>query len=898
MKNWKTWLWILLGVILFLVAVNLAFYFFFLDFVVDYWWFSSLDYGYYFFLRLLYRYLVFVGVTLVFFLIFFINFWFAFRILGAVQPSSAGREQSRRFQRMLEMFRTGSLAVYTPLSLVLAIFVAYPLFEKWEIFLFYLFGPQAGITDPAYGKDISYYLFSYPLYSFLERRLLYAFVILLASSLILYWIKRRMFSTADRTLPKGLKIYLNVLALLTIALFGWQFLLKRYALLYNTEHMPLFFGPGFTQMNVTLPLIWAGLAAWILAACCLLFFINKRKGLIPAVSLTVVFAAVIGLLNTTFVTDLVQRYLVLPNELSREAPYIENSVEASLAAYNLSGVKTRKFDVQTFPWTETAGDISKNIRNIPVWDRPMLDAVYDQLQSIRPYYNFTGADVDRYNVAGRYQQVNLAAREINLSNMPAAARNWTNRRLQYTHGYGMVMTPAAQSGRTLMNWYIKGIPPETDYDFTLAQPAIYYGQEDHNYVIAPNEVGEMDYPEGDGFVSSDYTGKVGVPIDTLFRKLILSEYFDDRNILFTTKTQENSKILFRRNFRTAIGVLTPFFDLDQDPYLVITEDGLYWIQDAYTKSRWFPNAARYDGIHNYIRNSVKIVIDAYDGTIDYYIADASDPIIEAYSRMYPGLLKPMDQMPDDVRKHVRYPKDIFTIQMNIYKKYHQSDPGTFYREEDIWEFAEKAIDEGEAGEAQAMDPYYLTLNLIEKERQEFLLLVPMSPKNRPNLRSLVIAGCDREHYGEFFVYSFPKGELVYGPAQINALIEQDTDIAEQFTLWDQRGSEVKRGRMIILPIGKMVFYIQPVYLTAATKLKIPQLQRLIISQGSMVAMDVSLDEAFSQIEKRLKDAGARLQPPAAVGAPPGALPETQIQENQEPGAQGPGKNESTRPSSD
>lgn len=866
MKKWKKWLGIVLGIAVILGIADIAFYFFFLDFVVDWWWFNSLGYGGYFFLRLVYRYLIFFGVTLVFFLVFFLNFWVASRFLGATKPKTATGEQSKRFSRMLEMFRTGSLTLYTPLSLVLAIFVAFPLFEKWQTFLFYLFGPGTGVADPAYGKDVSFYLFAYPLYSILEQRLLYAFIILLAASLVLYWIERRMLSKTEHSLPRGAKIHLNILAVIAIALFGWQFFLQRYALLYNTEHMPLFFGPGFTQMNVTLPLIWAGLAAWLLAAASVLFFINKRKRFIPAGALTLVFVAILGLLNTDFLTNQVQKYLVLPNEPAREAPYIKNSVEATLAAYNLDEVETRKFDVQTFPWTETAADIQKNIENIPVWDRPLLNAVYDELQSIRPYYNFTDTDVDRYNVDDSLQQVNLAAREIDLSKMPESSRNWTNEHLQYTHGYGLVMTPAAQSGRQFMKWYIKGISPRSDYGLEVEQPAIYFGQMDHNYVIAPNEVGEMDYPKGNGFATSHYEGKAGVPINSVFRKLLFSIYFNDRNILFTTKTNDNSKILFRRNFEEAIDIITPFFERDRDPYLVLTSEGLFWIQDAYTKSRWYPNAARYDGEHNYIRNSVKIVIDAYNGTIDYYIADDDDPIISAYDRMYPGLLKSMDRMPEALKKHIRYPRDIFKTQMDIYKKYHQKDPGTFYREEDMWEFAEKTTGDREDAGAQEMEPYYLTLNLIQKERQEFLLLAPMSPKNRSNLRSLVIAGCDDEHYGKFYVYSFPKGEQVYGPGQINALIDQDTAIAEQLTLWNQIGSEVTRGRMIILPIGNMVFYIQPVYLTAASKLKIPQLQRLIVSQGNVVAMDVSLAKAFNKIEKRLK---AESQPvPAAVGPTP------------------------------
>ncbi|MBS3808789.1 MAG: UPF0182 family protein, partial [Desulfobacterales bacterium] len=423
--------------------------------------------------------------------------------------------------------------------------------------------------------------------------------------------------------------------------------------------------------------------------------------------------------------------------------------------------------------------------------------------------------------------------------------------LQYTHGYGLVMTPAAQSGDKLMQWFIKGIDPESDYGFSVSRPGIYFGLEKLDYAIAPNDAGEMDYPRGDSFASTDYSGKAGVPIDSVFRKLLFSIYFKDRNIFFTTKTNNNSKIIFHRNVKDAISYLTPYFTIDSDPYLVATDKGLYWIQDAYTRSKWYPNAAPYDGKHNYIRNSVKIVTDAYNGTVDYYIADPDDPVVKAYARIYPGLLKPLEEMPEKLRSHIRYPKHIFEIQMNIYKKYHQRDPKTFYRQEDLWELAHQTKKEIREIGTQSMQAYYLTLDLIEKDNPEFLLISPMSPKNRPNLRSLVIAGCDGNHYGKFYVYSFPKGEQVYGPSQISALIDQDTEIAEQFTLWDQAGSEVKRGRMIILPIADVVFYIQPVYLSASAELKIPQLRRLIVTQGDRVAMEVSLEKAFDRIRNSL-----------------------------------------------
>lgn len=849
MQKWRRWLLALAAAAAIIGTGYVAFYFLFLDFLVDYWWFDSLGYGRYFLLRFFYRYMVFAGATLVFFLIFFLNFWIASRFLGTGLPASEKKDKDRRlrYRQVARMFQSGSMKVYAPLSLVLSVFIALPLFEKWERLLFYLAGPKAGVTDPALGKDIGFYLFSYPVHILVDQRLMVAVSVVIAASILLYWIERRMLAGSGRSFPRGARIHLNIMALVLAALVGWGFLLKRYGLLYYSEHLPLFFGPGFTQMHVTLPLVWAAFALWAAAVIGGLYYLNFRKGAKPAIGLVLVFIGVLALGNTRFLPSMVEKYLVLPNELSRQGPYIENSISATLAAYRLDDVETRDFEVEKIGWDQTGQAFRKNIENIPVWDRNLLEDVYDQLQSIRPYYNFTGVDADRYHVVDRYQQVNLAAREINLDKLPGTGKNWINRHLQYTHGYGLVMTPAAQSGEELMRWFIEGIEPRSEYGLRVSRPGIYFGLADLDYAIAPNDAGEMDYPEGDAFVSTDYSGKAGVPVDSLFRKLLFSIYFDDGNIFFTTKTNPESKILFRRNIREAVSRLTPFFRLDSDPYLVAAEEGLFWIQDAYTRSRWYPNAAPHDNGYNYIRNSVKIVIDAYNGTVDYYLADPQDPVISAYNRIYPGLLKPMDEMPDAIRAHVRYPKDIFEIQMNIFKKYHQTDPKTFYREEDLWEFAHQTRKEIREIGTQSMQAYYLTLDLIEKPNPEFLLISPMSPQNRPNLRALVIAGCDEPHYGKFYVYSFPKGKQVYGPSQISALIDQDTDIAEQFTLWDQAGSEVKRGRMIILPIGKTVFYIQPVYLSASAELKIPQLQRLIVTQGEAVVMDVSLEKAFERI---------------------------------------------------
>ncbi len=833
-------------------GLYVVFHVVFLDFVVDLWWFRALGYEGYLWLRIVYRYVIFVLTVVLSFAVFFCNFWIASRYLGVGHPAHAEGQGGEKIHRdLLGMFRSASLKVYAPLSALLSVFIAIPLFREWEKTLLYIFAPHSGVKDPVYHGDISYYLFSLPIHNLVRSRLLIIFGFLTVATLILYWLEKRAMAKADRRLPLGARVHVSVLVLLFGAVQVWGYMLDRYALLYSQAYQPLFYGPGYTEMKIELPLIWLGivfLAAFAVSA--VLLMVTKRTGkkVLLCVALAGGWLLVQGLRQSDYVARQVQKYIVEPNEVSRQSPFIENNIQATLAAYGLTKVKLRDYAVQPLPWSVETSMVRENLRNIPVWDAELLGDVYEQLQGIRPYYDFQGIHVDRYTVNGRYQQVYLAARELNLEKLPAHAKNWINRRLQYTHGFGLVMTPAAQGGDEIITWFLQDIPPRSDYGVEVEEPRIYYGLGSYGYIVAPNEVGEMDYPQSDTNITVDYEGKGGVPLSSVFRKILFSVYFKDRNLLFTTKTNNRSRLLFHRNIRDRIRKLTPFFLLDGDPYVVVTAKGTFWIQDAYTVSDRYPASMPSGRGFNYIRNAAKVVVDAFNGTVTYYMADPSDPIVRAYQRMYPGLLKPLEDMPSELKAHIRYPRDLFSIQMTIYAKYHQKDPDVFYREEDLWEFPK--IYDPKA--TVHMKPYYVTLNLIDRDRSEFLLLSPMSPKGRDNLRALVVAGCDGKHYGELVVYSFPKGMQVYGPSQIDALIDQDTTIAEQFTLWNQVGSEVRRGKMIILPIGEAVVYIQPVYLRAAGRLKIPELKRLIMSQGDTVVMDKSLEQAFDHLEAQVR----------------------------------------------
>lgn len=849
MKNWKRKL---IGSGIFLVVFVVALLglsLIFMDFVVDCMWFNALHYEGYFWLRLTYKYIVFTAATLLFFAIFFFNFWVASRYLGASVPETSKKEKGtgKAPKDIIKMFRSGSLKLYTPLSLVMSIAVSFPLYRKWESVLFYVFGGKVGVPDPIYGKDVAYYLFSFPIYLLLQHRLLIAFLILFGALLFLYWLEHRLLSGENLHLPRGAKIHLSFLIMLIILIQDWGYILQRYELLYSTTHETLFFGPGFVEMWIILPLIWLCLLLFMIMAFYFVRFIHTKKGLKFVVLFTALFIIATVARHSSFLTNAVEKFIVKPNEITKEAPFIASNIKATLAAYKLDQVKIKDFHTQQIPWTVTP-KIEKGIQNIPVWDREVLDEVYKELQGIRPYYNFKAVNVDRYAVENQYQQIYVSAREIDTIKLPDYAQNWINTHLQYTHGNGAVMTPAAQAGDEFMVWFIQDIPPASRYGFTIKQPGIYYGIGKYSYALAPNSVGEFDYPTGNTNVMSNYGGTGGVPFSSLFRKLLFSVYFHDKNIFFTTKTTDKSRILIKRNILNRIRTLTPFFLLDSDPYVVITPEKFYWIEDAYTTTDMYPDSEYYNAFFNYIRNSVKIVVDAYNGSVTYYIADPSDPITQAYRRMYPGLLKSMDEMPDEIKKHIRYPRDFLRIQMSIYAKYHQTNPELFYRQEDIWGFSKiyrhkKSLN---------INPYFLTLNLFRPAQPEFLLILPMSPINRDNSRALVVGRCDGDHYGEIVVYSFSTEKQVYGPSQIDALIDQNTSIAKQFALWNQKGSQVIRGRMIVLPVGQVLLYIEPVYLKATETLNIPQLKRLIVSQGDAVVMEPSLEAAFRKMEKKLE----------------------------------------------
>lgn len=858
MRNWKLLPSLAIATIVGAIGLYVAFYFVFLDFFVDLWWFRSLEFEGYFWLRLLYRFIFSGAVTIFFFSIFQFHFWIASRYLGLNPPDEVlmDDKKRRRFQRFAEIFASGSIKIYTPISLILAVAIAIPFYLHWENALLFFFGNDAGIVDPVYGNDVSFYMFSYPIYMLIQKELLTTAVVVLFATGLLYWAEHIFVPNQSKEFPIGAKIHLAVLFGFVVLFVAWGFMLDRFSLLYSDASEPVFFGPSFVDLRYRLPLIWLSAISFLAFAGSLLFYVfseRHRSKLSIAVS-ALFFAAVLGLKSSALIPELIEKFIVKPNFTRTETDSIRYNIDATLAAYDLNNIHSVDFTVNLDATQDIeAWSTQKHFENIPVWDREFLIDSYQQLQGIRPYYRFPTVDEDRYYINGHYQQVNLAAREANISRMPSEAQNWENTHLRYTHGYGAVVSPAAQDAGIPIVWYLRDLNLSSDVGFSIKYPDIYYGLENYLYAIVPNNLPIKDISGTLPGEMLDYQGNSGIPIPSYFRKLLFAFYFKDEKIFFSPNVSTESKVLMRRNIDERIQHLTPFLHLDKDPYLVIDKDRFYWIQDAYTLSNKYPvskpAADDYlDGQHefNYIRNSVKIVVDAYDGSVDYYISDAKDPIINAYNRAYPGLFKKLDEMPVALLEHLRYPRDLYYMQMKIFAKYHQTNPAQFYEQAETWQYA--SVD------GEPVLPYFITMDFERcNEREELTMINPMTPVHRDNLSMVGVAStldenrCDISYKPGITIYKFPKEVQVNGPSQVNALIDQNPEIAAQFTLWNQQGSEVRKGRMVILPMGHSILYVQPIYMLAS-KTKMPELARVIVSIGNQVVMDKTLLAAFDKLK--------------------------------------------------
>jgi uncharacterized membrane protein (UPF0182 family) len=745
---------------------------------------------------------------------------------------------------------SGIQRVIKPLSIVAGIAVAFFVGQwgamKWEDFLLFKNSINMNISDPILGRDIGFYIFRLPFIEALKGFAGFALAFTMILAAANYFIRGGI-SVTERSFSIDRRVtrHIGILAGLFIFNMGFGFYLDTFRLLFS--NYGVVFGAGYADINAKLfsykiLIVVTPLAGIVFMAGILKGF--KRLAVIPLIVILMIYIA-----GIIVYPSVLQKFKVGPNELVLETPYIEHNIKFTRMGYDLDRIKVIPFDAD---YNLVAGDIEKNdatIKNIRLWDHSPILRTYSQLQQIRTYYKFADVDNDRYTINGEYMQVMLSPRELSYNDLPS--RTWINERLTFTHGYGIALGPVSRiSKEGLPEFIVKDIPPISHADLKVTRPEIYYGELSNDYVIVKTKVSEFSYPTTEGNVYTSYEGAGGVKLDSIFKKALFSIKFKTEKIILSADITRDSRILYYRNILERVKILAPFLLFDTDPYLVVTKDGgLAWIIDAYTVSSRMPYSKPIDRNINYIRNSVKVVVDAYSGVVSFYVSDPDDVIIKVYSTIFPDMFKSLTDMPEDMRKHIRYPQRFLQIQASIFASYHMTDPQVFYNKENLWEvpaFGEKP-----------MEPYYTIMKLPgekpEKNKEEYILLLPYNPAKRDNLAAWLAARCDEPNYGKLVVYTFPRDRLIYGPKQVDARINQDSYISQQLTLWGQRGSQVIRGSLLVIPIERSLLYVQPLYLAAADKVGLPELRRVIVAYENEVLMEENLEIALQRLFGAKKD---------------------------------------------
>lgn len=732
------------------------------------------------------------------------------------------------------------LAAFTAFSLIIAFLFSFSVAGDWVILQKFLHPTPFGELDPVFQRDIGFYVFQLPFYQFLYNVTSWTILIIAFWVVIIYLLVSFAQGAPGQLLQSiAARYHLSFLAAFFFILKAAGYQLDQYALLFT--HNGAVWGLGYTATHTTL--VAYKVLTYISLICALVILINlfmrRFKLIVYSIGFLLLASVLLGGIYPVFV----QRFIVTPNEISLETPYLERNIQYTRKAYKIDNIEKRSFPAGRVLSLEDIQANRDTINNIRLWDWEPLQQTYSQLQEIRLYYQFKDIDVDRYLVDGRYRQVMIAARELNQEHLPANAKTWMNLRLKYTHGYGVAMSPVNEfTGEGLPAYLLKDIPPVTTTDLQVTRPEIYYGELTDNYVIVNTKTQEFDYPSGDDNVFSTYEGGSGVGLDSFMRKIMFAFSLGDYKLLLASDVDYSSRVLYYRNIKQRVQKIAPFLDYDSDPYIVLSEGKLYWMWDAYTTTDKYPYSEPYNKVNNYIRNAVKIVIDAYTGNVDFYISDAEDPVVLTYSKIFPGVFKTLAEMPEDLKKHVRYPVDLFAIQNEMYAVYHMEDTQVFYNKEDKWNLPTELF----GNEERAMQPYYTITKLTSESEPEFVLITPFTPQNKKNMIAWMAARSDEGDYGKLLAYSFPKQELVFGPMQIEARINQDTTISQQLALWDQRGSRVIRGNLLVIPVKDALLYVEPLYLQAEQS-KMPELRRVIVAHGDMVVMEPTLETALEKI---------------------------------------------------
>ncbi len=824
-------------------------------FYTDYLWYGEVGYTSVFWKRIATQVWLFFAFAVLFFALFYGNIYLARRLTPRYQRPPAAlspvEESVLRFRESAGRWLDRGLLAG---SVLISLLVGWGSAGQWENVLKFFTHASFGKADPVFGKDLGFYVFEFPLLRYFSGWLFTVLVFTALAAVAVHFLYGAInFGAKGSRFAPHVKAHLSVLAGALLLVQAWRFRLDMFALLHS-HHGPVT-GATYTDVHARIPAYWTLIVTCLVCAALFLLNIRYRGWRLPLAGVVAIVA--ISLLAGSLYPFIVQTYVVKPKELARESEYIGYNIEFTQDAYRIQDegegatVERRLFPAST---NLTYQDILENettVDNIRLWDPRLVQQVYNQRQELRQEYDFNDVDVERYTVfGGRYTQMLVSGRELDVEQLREDARTWQNVHLSYTHGYGVVASPtnevSAEGDPVLV---IRDIPPVSaeGLGVELLRPEIYYGERAHDYVVVRTGAPEIDYPLGNTnkYVEPYYQGEGGIPVSSFLRRLAFSIRNRDISFLFSGYIHRDSRLMFRRDVRERALEVAPFLRLDGDPYLVVTDEGrLVWILDAYTTTDLYPYSEYYKDEFNYIRNSVKVVIDAYDGKLTYYLADPEDPIAQTYGRIFPGLLTPLEEMPGDILRHIRYPEDLFSIQMEMFRTYHINDVSAFYQKEDVWDVSTETY--GAGAEPQPVTPYYVILKIPGEEREEMVLMLPFNPRGKDNMVDWVAARCDFPHYGKLLNFSFPAGRLVNGTQQFESLVDQKTEISEQITLWNQAGSRVIRGNTLVIPIEESLIYVEPLYLLA-TNPAIPQLKRVIVGFGDRVEMKPTLREALQAL---------------------------------------------------
>jgi len=857
--------WLIL-ILLFVILFVIPFFESGLGLITDWWWYQELGYVIVFKRELLTG--LYLGLTfgVLFFLIVYINVWLARRTTAREIDLDSPIWRNFPYYDALKTFLTRFLFAAL---VVLGIFFGVWAANQWVEYLQFSNPTEFSIADPLFHRDIGFYVFRLPFYQFLQSFAMAAMVISLVVSTLIHLIQGEL-SVFRRGMSMEPRMRAHLLSLVAIIglLFAVSYQFDVWDLLYSARGVV--YGASYTDVHADLPLLRYLTGAAVLTSIFALVQILRRgyKLLLAGLGLIV-----LGVVGQAVYPEFVQKFEVVPNEINKERPYIQDVIRYTRQAYDIQNINEGEFPAED---SLSANDLKKNdltIKNIRLWDHQPLLATYAQLQEIRTYYDFVDVDNDRYTVNGEYRQVMLSPRELASESLPS--RNWINEHLTYTHGYGLCLGPVNMiSSEGLPQFFIKDIPPVSTVNIKVTRPEIYFGELSNNYCFVKTTSPEFDYPSGEENKYTRYSGSGGVLVDSLIKRVLFAMRFKEIKFLLANDITDESRLMFYRRVLERVEKLIPMARVDRNPYLVVDDGRLYWMVDAYTTTSRYPYSEPRPETGNYIRNSIKALVDAYNGDVRLYVSTPDDPLIQTQMKIFPGLFKPLVEMPATLRAHIRVPEYIFSVQASVYATYHMTDPQVFFNKEDLWKIPRRAV----GGQDQPMEPYYTIMKLAlpkaaseaEKSRgeEEFILMVPFTPAKKENMIAWMAARCDAPNYGKMVVYNFPKQKLVYGPQQIEARIDQEAEISKQLTLWNQGGSTVIRGSLLVIPIEKSIVYIQPLYLSAAQEGgRLPELKRVIVAYGNTIAMEDNLELALA----RIFGGAAEKQQAVAPGA---ALPTT------------------------